>query len=84
VSVLVWWSLAAIVCALIGAGVGRQRGQQDTGLLLGLLLGPVGVVVAALLPDRAEERRPCPHCAEMIRVAASVCRFCGRDVPPVV
>lgn len=23
------------------------------------------------------ERRPCPHCAELILPAAKVCRFCG-------
>jgi hypothetical protein len=27
--------------------------------------------------------RPCPHCAEDIKRAANVCRFCGRDVDPV-
>jgi hypothetical protein len=27
-----------------------------------------------------EDLRPCPHCAEPIRRAAKVCRFCGRDV----
>jgi hypothetical protein len=30
-----------------------------------------------------ENRRPCPSCAELIQPAAKVCRFCGRDVPPV-
>ena len=27
-----------------------------------------------------EQRRPCPHCAEQILVAAKVCRFCNRPV----
>jgi hypothetical protein len=25
--------------------------------------------------------RKCPHCAEIIKQEAKVCRFCGRDVP---
>lgn len=29
----------------------------------------------------AEERVPCPFCAEMIRPEAHVCRFCHRDLP---
>ena len=27
-----------------------------------------------------DDLRPCPHCAEPIRRAAKVCRFCGRDL----
>ena len=29
------------------------------------------------------EERECPYCAEKILVKAKVCRFCGREVPPV-
>lgn len=28
-----------------------------------------------------DQRRPCPHCGEAIMRSATVCRFCGRDVP---
>jgi hypothetical protein len=31
----------------------------------------------------APTRRPCPWCAEFIRPAAIVCRYCGRDVEPL-
>ena len=29
--------------------------------------------------DNANDRRECPHCAELIRKNAKICRFCNRD-----
>jgi len=33
--------------------------------------------------DGPETTRECPFCAETIKAAAKVCRFCGRDLPPL-
>ena len=45
-------------------------------------LAAVGAVVY-FFSRRFDHRRrhPCPHCAELILPEATVCRFCGRDVP---
>jgi hypothetical protein len=32
-------------------------------------------------PEGEGATRPCPFCAETIKAAAVVCRFCGRDLP---
>ena len=32
-------------------------------------------------PEDREATRPCPFCAETIKAAAVVCRYCGRDLP---
>jgi uncharacterized membrane protein YdbT with pleckstrin-like domain len=34
-------------------------------------------------PAPGEATRICPFCAEPIRVQAKVCRYCGRDLPPL-
>jgi hypothetical protein len=61
--------------------------------LLLLFLGPLGIVILLLLivqNDALNEQvkrgalRRCPHCAELIKGAANVCRYCGRDVLPVI
>lgn len=38
--------------AFLGAAVGKDKGNANAGFLLGLLLGPIGVVIAACLSDK--------------------------------
>jgi hypothetical protein len=40
-----------LLLGLLGAVVGRMRRHGVAGFWLGFLLGPIGIVVAALLPD---------------------------------
>lgn len=48
----------------------------------GVLLVGGGLMVASGLVGNVVGRRSCPHCAEQILVAASMCRFCRRAVDP--
>jgi hypothetical protein len=34
-------------------------------------------------PALREDERECPHCAELIKRKAKVCKHCGRDVEPL-
>jgi len=48
----------------------------------------IDAAAEALLDSPSESqteptRRPCPWCAEAIKPAAVVCRYCGRDVQPL-
>ncbi|HVG28134.1 MAG TPA: zinc ribbon domain-containing protein [Pyrinomonadaceae bacterium] len=40
----------------------------------------VWLVVWLVKRSGAGGSKKCPHCAETIKVAARVCRFCGREV----
>jgi len=84
---LVW-----LACGVIAGAITQQRGRGELlGLIVGLLLGPIGLVVVLLTPvDAAEaERRQladgqaiaCVWCAELVRPGAIVCKHCGRDIP---
>lgn len=80
-----------LACGGIAASIYRNKGRSwAIGLIAGLLLGPIAVLLAAIsgTDAAAKEQRElnsgssqkCPHCAELIRSDAKVCRFCGRDV----
>jgi hypothetical protein len=92
------------IFAQLGKYVGRDKGRQREGFWLGMFLGPLGLIITALLQPTADAEaaravrvqaavnasttgrsassntRPCPWCAEEIKSAAVVCRYCGRDV----
>lgn len=74
--------------------IGRMN-DKSTALMVGGISLVVGVLILLLrsrsssqapavdIASPSADRRACPHCAEQILVDAKVCRFCGRDVPPL-
>ena len=82
-----------IFWTLIGIWNGRRKGHMFWMILTFLISGPVGFMIWATTPVRAEyltkqqaERaryrgeKVCPFCAERIKSAAIVCIHCGRDI----
>jgi hypothetical protein len=86
----------------IGRYIGRDKGRDDEGFWLGFFLGPIGLIIVALLQPMVDaeatriahvsalaqndvplDTRRCPWCAEQIKSAVIVCRFCGREVEAV-
>lgn len=70
--------VASLMC-YIGYRIGEPKGQQDMGLLLSFFLGPIGLVITALLPDA---RYKCPLCKTCVPEGASRCRHCGQEMVP--
>ena len=87
---LVIWLLLGVAGGMIMSNKGRSG---CGGFALGFLLGPVGLVIALVMATDHKElekkalqegdMRKCPACAELIRIEARKCRFCGSEVSSV-
>lgn len=80
-----------IIFALLPAIIAPSRGRSGFGwFLISLLISPLfGLILVLALPTRqkvlADKDRQygrvkdCPQCAETVKSAAKVCRFCGHS-----
>ena len=75
--ILLLWGL----CGLVGLWIASRKGISPLfGFLAGVFLGPLVFLMLFVSGSGfGEDRRPCPWCAEPIRVEAKVCKHCGRD-----
>lgn len=81
------WLILWFLCGLVAGAIYKSKGRDvAAAFLVGLIFGPIGVLLAALTPtDKAAQERNavvsgemkrCPKCAELVRHNAQVCRFC--------
>lgn len=66
-----------LVLGIVGAFVGDTRGRQALGFWLGFFLGPIGIIIVALLSD---ERFKCPDCGGAVVPGKPRCKNCGAQL----
>ena len=52
--IIVRWILSAVICGIAGGVMLNRFHNEGTGVLLGLLLGPIGLVIAWTMRDNAK------------------------------
>ena len=67
------WALPCGLISLIIAAI--KGGSKMSWLIVGLLLGPLGILLAVVLANPK-----CPHCKSRIHRSATVCPKCLRDL----
>lgn len=85
--------LGAVALGAIPAFIAESKGRSFlTWWLYGSLIFIVAVIHSIVIkPDGkiaeqdalAADGRKCPHCAEVVKMEAKVCRFCQRDLPSI-
>jgi hypothetical protein len=88
ISLLIWSAIIGVIPAAIASNKGHSfLGWWIFGAALFIVALPLAIV---LKPDNSalEKRKlsqggfkKCPHCAEIVKSDAKVCRYCGRDIP---
>ena len=66
--------LGCLLTGFIGYAIGNTRGRGGEGALLGIFLGPIGWVIALLLPATGSK---CPGCLGVVPEGARRCKHCG-------
>ena len=69
--------LWAVIGGIVGSMIGGRKNRYGDGLVLGVLLGPVGWLIAALMDDH---RPRCPSCRSVVDPLAVVCAHCRRQL----
>jgi hypothetical protein len=73
-TLLVIW----LVSVIASAAIGSRKGNPIGATFLGLVLGPIGLVIVLL--SGSANRKPCPYCAELVMKKATVCPHCQREL----
>jgi hypothetical protein len=75
-----YWAIGlTIVCALVGALIGKYKNAVVRDTLLGLALGPIGWGISLLLP-KVVAKPPCKTCGKPTEAGDKFCRHCGAAV----
>jgi hypothetical protein len=70
--VIIW-----IVCGIIAGMIGAQKGEGCISFIVGVLLGPIGIITAILSKGN---RVKCPYCQKLIDKKAIKCPYCHSDL----
>jgi hypothetical protein len=86
--IVFWWLALSVLCGIIGSSRGRSGFLV---FLAAVFLTPLLTLIFVLaVPKKADntesvvavgsDQMVCPQCAETVRRAAKICRFCGIDL----
>lgn len=80
--ILLMWSFYLylwLACGIVAAIIGARKGEGFLAFIMGVFLGPIGVLIAIL---SSGNQMSCPSCKEKINKKAIICPHCRSNIPP--
>ena len=71
-----WAIVFTVVCAAVGALIGKYKNAIVRDAILGAALGPIGWIISLFLPT-AKPKPVCPACKRPVAAGDVHCRHCG-------
>lgn len=74
-----------LLCGLWAGSINKGKGHPyATGFILGILFGPIGVIIAAISGKVELRTATCPYCRERIMPGAFICEHCHSKLKEVL
>ncbi len=70
-----------ILCGIVAAMIGSNKGLGCFGAILGFIFGPFGILIVFFMTG---DRIHCPFCKELVNYKAVVCPHCQRNIKPLL
>ncbi len=74
----IYFVVQLLIGGSLGAIVGGRRHARKAGMILGMLFGPLGIIVAFALDGRPR----CPKCKARVEPGAAICAGCHTSLSP--
>ena len=72
-----WWAIAfTVVCAAVGALIGKYKNAVIRDAILGAALGPIGWIISLCTPV-SKPKPQCRACKRPVDASDAHCRHCG-------
>lgn len=69
-----------LLCGFISSLIGNKKGETISSFFLGVLLGPIGIIIVLLTKGN---RITCPYCRKLINSEATKCPYCQSEISEI-